>query len=272
MNTQITSAKAEEDPKKPKTPPEAEDEKDEKESEEDEDEKESEDDGDGEESEDDEDEKPESEDDEDEDEEEDKGNSKTASKVDTRSLATILGLPSNASEPAKRTRAIKLGRLAQQVTALTGASNLDEASGRLQAMAEDAAQAVELKEANHKLRKAAATAERLTLLRRLANASIPGYTRGDIFVDAVDANGNRTVKPSAVYSEMKLSTLRGFVAAKLGGGKSAARAASANRAYSPAEPKASLSSLERRVASQFPQFTAEQVAEASARISAQESR
>jgi hypothetical protein len=54
----------------------------------------------------------------------------------------------------------------------------------------------------------------MDLLRKLASANLPGYTRGDLFVD-VESNGKLVPVPAPMYDEMKLSTLRGLVNGKL---------------------------------------------------------
>jgi hypothetical protein len=104
----------------------------------------------------------------------------------------------------------------EQCQQITGTSSVDSMVGAVMAHASDAKRLASVEEKNRSFAKAAAYRERMDLLQKLSSAGLPGYTRGELFVDVVDEKTEaRSVRPSPVYSEMKLGTLRGLVTAKL---------------------------------------------------------
>jgi hypothetical protein len=131
-------------------------------------------------------------------------------------MASIFGLKDSASEPAIKTAALAYAALGRAVMATTGARTPAEAQGKLQALADDAAESVKLRTEMKAARKRENYAQRMALLARLANANIQGYPRGDLLIDR-EVGGKRVTAPAPMYQEMKLATLRGFVDAKLKG-------------------------------------------------------
>jgi hypothetical protein len=104
--------------------------------------------------------------------------------------------------------------LARHVMAETSASTPAAARGALKSIVEDAASAGGLRTKLAAQRKRNNTREREELLKKLVVAN--AHQRGELFVDAIDeATGARTTKPAAIWGDMKLATLRGYVAAKL---------------------------------------------------------
>ncbi len=132
------------------------------------------------------------------------------------SVAGIFGLRANASLPSVKSAAIAYAKLGAAVMKATGTKGPGAALGALQALIDDASEAAKLREKNQALKSTANARERHDLLNKLASANLPGYTRGDLFVDA-ESNGTRTVSPAPQFAEMKLSTLRGLVEAKTKG-------------------------------------------------------
>lgn len=193
----------------------------------------------------------EDEEDEDEDEEEDdvppkkeKKAKVSAKKSASASVASLLGLHANASLPAVKSAAIAHSELARAVMSATNTKSPSEALGAFRGLVDDAAEAGKLREQNKDLKRAASYRERMDLLTKLAAADVPGYSRGELFVDE-EADGKVVSKPSAVYSEMKLSTLRGLVSSKL---KSGSPKKSSNP-FSPSKEKAEEGKLQARVES-----------------------
>lgn len=131
-----------------------------------------------------------------------------------RSVAALFGLHASASAPAVKAAALPYVALAKAAMGLTGARSPREAEGALRALADDAAEVGKLRAEVKAVKQREARRERLDLLRKLASANLPGYTRGDLFVD-VERDGKLVPVPAPMYSEMKLSTLRGLVAGKL---------------------------------------------------------
>lgn len=139
--------------------------------------------------------------------------------------AAMLGLPADAS-PIKVKAALapylQLGDFAMR---LTGATSPQGAIGGLQSLADDAAESVTLAAKVKDLKASQNKRERMDLLGQLEALRLPGYTRGDLFVDRVGADGKRIVEPAPLYASTPLATLRGLVAGKV---KSAPKAAGRN--------------------------------------------
>jgi len=131
-----------------------------------------------------------------------------------RSVAALFGLHASASAPAVKAAALPYVSLAKAALSVTGARTVREAEGALRALADDAADAVRMRAELRASKAREARRERMDLLRKLASANLPGYTRGDLFVD-VESNGKLVPVPAPMYDEMKLSTLRGLVNGKL---------------------------------------------------------
>jgi hypothetical protein len=165
-----------------------------------------------------EDDKPEEDDEDDEPEEEDEEDEpkKEPAPERMKSIAGMLGLHSRASLPAQKARVLALVALESAVLKTTGAKNATVAIGSLRALADDAAQVHSARKELKGMRKRAQYEERLSLLKRLSAANLPGYQRGELFTDK-EVNGKLVSRPSAVYSEMKIATLRGLVDGKLSG-------------------------------------------------------
>jgi len=140
------------------------------------------------------------------------------------SLASLLGCRVGASELAMRTAAVRQRQVIDFAAQLTGQSSMDGILGGLKALAEDAAASADLRTKLAIEQRRNNYRERMDLLEKLASANLPGYTRGDLFVDDVSANGVRLgKKPAPVYAEMKLKTLDGLVKNKLANATTNAR-------------------------------------------------
>jgi hypothetical protein len=88
------------------------------------------------------------------------------------------------------------------------------AKGALQSLIDDAAETVKLRGDLKAMRKRENYAERMNLLSKLAAANLPGYTRGELFVDR-EVKGTLVSTPSPIYAGAKLEELRGLVSGKL---------------------------------------------------------
>ncbi len=131
-------------------------------------------------------------------------------------VATMLGLPANASAPAVKTALVPFLALADKAMKLTDTRSPRQAMGALQTLADDAGETGDLRVKLGAAEKREAWDKRMALCRKLAAADLPGYPRGDILADRVSADGkSRTVVPSKVYAEMNLDTLDGLVSSKL---------------------------------------------------------
>lgn len=131
-----------------------------------------------------------------------------------RSVATMLGLPDKASLPQIKRVLLSFVSLGNAVMSATGTKSPDEAVGAFRSVAEDAAQTAKLRTEVRASKLREDRRERMDLLHKLSRANLPGYTRGELFVDR-EVNGKLVHGPAPIYEEMKLGTLRGFVNTKL---------------------------------------------------------
>jgi len=139
------------------------------------------------------------------------------------SLNAILGLREGSSVVAQKSAALSLRTLANAVMKATNTRSPDRALGAFRALAEDAAEVAKLRADMKHLRSVQNRAERMDLLKKLSAANLPGYSRGELFVDK-EVNGKLVATPAPMFAEMKLATLRGLVSAKVKSGSPARRA------------------------------------------------
>jgi hypothetical protein len=139
--------------------------------------------------------------------------------IRTASLAAMFGLPANASEPKIKATALAYVSLAHSVMAATNKSDPDSAAGVFKSMVDDLAKFPAMKAELSALRRRDEYRHRMTELRKLESARLPGYGRANLFVDRIvktkSGEEQRVVVPHPVYAEMKLATLDAFVAEKL---------------------------------------------------------
>ena len=148
------------------------------------------------------------------------------------SVAAVLGLRPGASAVAVKTAAHALRCEVDHVRKVLGSDSIGATRGALKALAEDAAKGAKAAADLKKTRAQANRRERIDLLTSLAKANLPGFPRGDLLVDKVNAEGTATisVEPAGHYAAVPLADLRGFVKGKL------ANAAPAQRSpYAPNE-------------------------------------
>lgn len=145
------------------------------------------------------------------------------------SIAAILGLRDNASVPQVKKAVMAYVSLGRAVMSATDTKSPDEAAGAFRAIADDAAEANKLRGELSASNKRETYRERVELLRQLASADLPGFRRGDLFVDK-EVAGKLVPSPAPAYAEMKIGTLRGFVQGKL------ASPSAKKQAKSPFEP------------------------------------
>lgn len=136
----------------------------------------------------------------------------------TSSLAAMFGLPANASEPRIKATALSYVSLANAVMTATNKADPDSAAGVFKSMVDDLGKFPAMKAELAALRRRDDFRHRMTELRKLEAAQIPGYGRGQLFIDRiVNIKGveTRVTVPHPVYAEMKIKTLDSFVAEKL---------------------------------------------------------
>ncbi len=131
-------------------------------------------------------------------------------------LAAAAGLSEGSSELAIRSSVIQMRQTIDRAYALTGARTLAALDGCLIAMADDSRDLAKTKADMRAMRATGNARERMDLLNKLGAANLPGYMRGDLFVDKIEG-GERVVKPAPQYAEMKLGTLRSIVERKTAG-------------------------------------------------------
>jgi hypothetical protein len=139
-------------------------------------------------------------------------------------VASLFGLRADASVPAVKSAAMSFVALGAKVMKATNTKDPRTALGALQAIIDDAGALAKAQSELMSLRQTVNHSERLKLLNTLSAANLPGYARGDLFVDK-EVNGQLVSEPAPMYAEMKLATLRGLVSGKT---QSAARSPSAN--------------------------------------------
>jgi hypothetical protein len=148
---------------------------------------------------------------------------KPESRAAATSYAGLLGLSPTATHPAIKTAIIAHVSASRKAMALTATDSPAAAIGALQAMADEAAKVPAMAEQIKASAKREEWRTRNDLLTKLANANLPGCSRGDLFVDKIDAKGERSVVPARAYAEMNIDTLKGLVDGKLKGTPSASR-------------------------------------------------
>lgn len=164
---------------------------------------------------------------------------KAAASVDRASvsLEALVGLPDGASRLAIKTALAPHMALSRYALQLTDSKTPGQAIGGLKALAEDAARGAEDRVKLKAERQQNLSRERMDLLKKLSAADLPGYTRGELFVDDVNASGERVgIKPAPAFAAgtgMKLATLRGLVAAKLKHAGPSSPSASQKTPFSP---------------------------------------
>lgn len=131
-------------------------------------------------------------------------------------IAPLFGLSAGASVPAVKTAALAYARLGKAVMTATATVDPQTALGAFRALHDDAKESAKVKSENKQLRAASNHREKMDLLHRLAAADLPGYSRGELFVDR-EVNGKVVVEPAPEFAEMKLATLRGLVDRKTAG-------------------------------------------------------
>lgn len=148
-----------------------------------------------------------------------------AARAGGATVATMLGLRADASEPAVKTA---LSALLSEVRHVRGVLKTDAAGvrGALKAVVEDAGRSVKLGADLKTERKANETRERMDHLLALSAAEIPGCSRGELIEDvlAKDANGE-VIEPACVVgirpkpgnptANAPIADLRAYAAGKL---------------------------------------------------------
>lgn len=141
-----------------------------------------------------------------------------------RSTAEILGLRPSASQLAIKNAARRMRSTLDAVMAELEVESDAELVGAAKAVAGDARRLAKVEATNRTLQKEQRAAKRLELAKRLAAASLPGLSRGDVFIDKVnESTGKVTTKLAPEYRQMKLETFEAFVNRKLKNGGSSAR-------------------------------------------------
>jgi ClpP class serine protease len=144
------------------------------------------------------------------------GDKKPESRAAATSYAGLLGLSADASHPAIKSALMAHVACSRKAMALTGKDSPAQATGALQAMADEAAKVHGLEAQVSASAKREEYRTRNDLLTKLAAAKLPGCSRGELFVDKVSADGKRTATvPAPLYATTPIETLRGFVDAKL---------------------------------------------------------
>lgn len=141
-----------------------------------------------------------------------------------QTMNQILGLRPNASALAQKTAVLRMRDVMAQCMTATRTKTMDAMLGAVIAHASDATRVAKLEEQTRAFAKRDAHQKRMALLNKLAAGKLPGYSRGELFVDLVNEDGSRRgVRPVKMYAEMRLATLEEFVASKLKGAAKTAR-------------------------------------------------
>lgn len=145
---------------------------------------------------------------------------RTSARATTRGTgyAEAAGLRATASSLAIKNEIRRMRSTLAHLMKEFDASSLDELVGNAKAVAQDAARMTKVEAANRKLVKQHRAERRMAAARKLVAANLPGLTRGDLFIDTVDAKGKRGLKLAPEYQQMKLETFEGFVNRKLKSG------------------------------------------------------
>lgn len=141
-----------------------------------------------------------------------------AAKGPKASLAHLAGLPETASQVAITTEITRRVQVYEHAQRLTGATTHGEIIGHLDATFRDAGDTRRMRDERDKARSASNARERLDLLAKLEAHGV--HTRGELFVDIVNADGKRTgVRPAKLWGPgpegRPLANLRGYVSQRL---------------------------------------------------------
>jgi len=138
------------------------------------------------------------------------------------SVATMIGLHADASEPAVKTALAALLSERDHVRKVLGASDIHSVKGKLRAMSEDVAMGIKAAAALKTERKANEARERMDHLLALAAADLPGLTRGELIEDVIGANAAGEpivtgIRPKAgnPIANAPIADLRAYAAGKL---------------------------------------------------------
>lgn len=150
--------------------------------------------------------------------------SKPAARLATHgaSVATMIGLRADASDPAVKTALAAILSERDHVRKVLGASDLHSVKGKLRAMSEDVAMGIKAAASLKSERKANEARERMDHLLALSAAEIPGCSRGELIEDVVGANeaGEPIVtgirpKPGNPIANAPIADLRAYATGKL---------------------------------------------------------
>ena len=137
-------------------------------------------------------------------------------------VASMLGLRADASEPAVKTALAAVLAERDHVRKVLGASDAAGVRGKLRALSEDAARSVKLGADLKAERKANEARERMDHLLALSAAEIPGCSRGELIEDVIGANAAGEpvvtgIKPKAgnPIANAPIADLRAYAAGKL---------------------------------------------------------
>lgn len=142
------------------------------------------------------------------------------------SLAEIMGLRAGSSTLAVKNAARRMRATLDAVKRELGADSLDDLAGVAKAVASDAKRVAKVEAENKKITRERKAERRMAAARKLVAANVPGFARGEVYLDRVDAvTGKRTIKLAPEFQSMKLEAFESFVARKIknGGGKGAQR-------------------------------------------------
>lgn len=132
------------------------------------------------------------------------------------SLAEVVGVPKGSSDLAVKTAALRMRATLDACMRETGTKGLDALVGAVKAVTADSRRVSEVEERNAKMLRRSRFERRMVLARKLVAANLPGCTRGELFIDAVDEkSGKRRTKLAPEYQQMRLETFEAFVERKL---------------------------------------------------------
>ncbi len=136
-----------------------------------------------------------------------------------QSLAEILGLQPGASGTAMKSAALRMRGTLDKVSAALGATDHDDLVGAAHAAASDLKRLDKVEGQNKKLVRQHRAERRMAAAKKLVAANVPGFARGDVFVDNVDDRGRRKMALAPEFQSMKLEAFEAMVTRKVKSGR-----------------------------------------------------
>lgn len=135
------------------------------------------------------------------------------------SLNEILGVPAGASGTRIKSAAARMRTTLDKVMTALGATDEDDLVGAAHAAASDLKRMAKVEAQNKKLNRQRRAERRMAAAKKLVAANVPGFARGDVFLDKIGARGERKLALAPEFQSMKLEVFESMVTRKVKTGR-----------------------------------------------------